>query len=75
MNDIKKDMKSRARLFRGLANVLQLDADYIWNDTNNLELICLTESVREAKTTLQQVTDCLTELEYMIYLINREESN
>ncbi len=74
MTEIKKDMKSRARLLRGLANVLQLDADYIWTDANNFDLICLGESVNEAKTTLQQATDCLTELEYLVYLTKREGS-
>lgn len=74
MTEIKKDMKSRARLLRGLANVLQLDADYIWTDANNFDLICLGESLHEAKMTLQQATDCLTELEYLVYLTKREES-
>lgn len=74
MSEIKRGMKARARLLRGLTNVLQLDADYIWNDSNNYEILCLNESIREAKATLQQVTDCLTELEYMLYLAKREES-
>ena len=74
MNDIKRDMRGRARLLRGLANVLQVDADYIWSDSNNFELLCLNESIKEAKTTLQQLTDCLTELEYLLYLTRRDES-
>lgn len=74
MKEIKKEMKSRARLLRGLANVLQLDAEYIWSDANNFDVDCLGESLREAKLTLQQSTDCLTELEYHLYLIRREES-
>jgi hypothetical protein len=74
MNEIKRGIKARARLFRGLTNVLQVDADYIWSDSSNQEILCLSESIREAKLTLQQVTDCLTELEYMLYLLKREES-
>lgn len=74
MNELKRGIKARARLLRGLTNVLQVDADYIWSDSNNHEVLCLTESIREAKLTLQQVTDCLTELEYMLYLMKREES-
>jgi len=74
MNEIKRSIKARARLLRGLTNVLQVDADYIWSDSNNNDRVCLTESIREAKMTLQQVTDCITELEYMLYLIKREES-
>lgn len=74
MKELKKEMKARAKLLRGLANVLQLDADYIWSDANHFDLICLNESVKEAKMTLQQAVDCMTELEYHLYLIAREES-
>ena len=74
MNEIKRSIKARARLLRGLTNVLQVDADYIWSDSSNQELLCLNESIREAKTTLQQINDCITELEYMLYLIRNEES-
>lgn len=74
MHEIKRGIKARARLLRGLTNVLQVDADYIWSDSNNHEVLCLGESIREAKMTIQQVTDCLTELEYMLYLMKREES-
>jgi hypothetical protein len=74
MNEIRRGIKARARLLRGLTNVLQLDSDYIWSDASNQEILCLGESVREAKATLQQVTDCITELEYMMYLLKREES-
>ena len=74
MNELRRGIKARARLLRGLTNVLQVDADYIWSDSNNYEVLCLSESIKEAKLTLQQVTDCLTELEYMLYLMKREES-
>lgn len=74
MNEIRRGVRGRARLLRGLTNVLQVDADYIWSDSSDHDLVCLGESIREAKTTLQQITDCLTELEYMLYLMKREES-
>ena len=74
MNEMRRGLKTRARLLRGLVNVMQADADYIWSDSNNYEILCLTESLKEAKTTLQQITDCMTEIEYMLYLIKREES-
>jgi len=74
MKDIKREVKARARLLRGLANVFQLDADYIWSDSSRYDAMCLNESVQEAKITLQQITDSLTELEYLLYLIRREES-
>ena len=74
MNEIARGLKGRARLLRGLTNVLQVDADYIWSDSSNQELLGLNESIREAKTTLQQINDCITVLEYMLYLIRNEES-
>lgn len=74
MNEIRRGVRGRARLLRGLTNVLQVDADYIWSDSSDHDLVCLGESIREAKTTLQQITDCLTELEYMLYLMKRKES-
>lgn len=73
MNEIKRGLKGRARLLRGLTNVLQVDADYIWSDSSNHEILCLNESIREAKATLQQINDCMTELEYMLYLLKHEE--
>ena len=74
MNEIKRGIKARARLLRGLANVLQVDADYIWSDSITHEIVGLNESIREANITGHQVTDCLTELEYMLYLLKHEES-
>lgn len=74
MNEIKRGVRGRARLLRGLTNVLQVDADYIWSDSSDHDLVCLGESIREAKTTLQQINDCMTELEYMLYLLKHEES-
>jgi hypothetical protein len=74
MHELKRGLKGRARLLRGLTNVLQVDADYIWSDANNHEVLCLNESIKEAKTTLQQINDCVTELEYMLYLLKHDES-
>ena len=74
MNDIKRELKERARSVRGLANGLGYDTDYIYTDANNFDLICMGESLREAKETLQKLTDSLKELEYLLYLIKREDS-
>lgn len=74
MNDIKRELKERARSARGLVNGLVCDTDYIYTDANNFDLICMGESLREAKETLQKLTDSLKELEYLLYLIKREDS-
>lgn len=72
MTDIKQEMKDRARLARGLANALGYDTEYVYTDVQNFDLICLDESLRETKDTLQKLTDNLTELEYLVYLIKKE---
>lgn len=74
LNDIKREMTERARLSRGLATAIGFDFEYVYTDVKNFDIICLTESIRESKDTLQKLTDNLTELEYLLYLVKREES-
>lgn len=74
MTDIKKEMRDRARLARGLANALGHDVDYIHMDVENFDLICMNESIRETKETLQKLMDNITELEYLFYLLKRDDS-
>lgn len=74
MNDIKREMKTRARLAKGLSNALTSDVEYICSDVDSYDVICMDSSIREAKDTLQKLVDNLTELEYLLYLIKREES-
>ena len=73
MNDIKKEMKDRARLARGLVNALKYDVDYIYSDVKNYDIICLDESLRETKDTIQRLTDNVTEIEYLLYLMRQHE--
>ena len=72
MCDIKREMKVRARLTRGLANALQSDADYIYSDVNNFDVLCMSESLKEAKDTLQKITANIAELEYLLELTRKE---
>ena len=72
MCDIKKDLRDRARHIRGLATALTYDADYLFSDIKNYDLLCLGESLHETKITLQQLVDSVTELEYQLYLIKRD---
>lgn len=74
MTDIKKEMRDRARLARGLANALGHDVDYVHMDVENFDLICMNESIRETKDTLQKLMDNITELEYLMYLLKKDES-
>lgn len=74
MCDIKKEIRERARLSRVLANALGHDADYIYSDAENYDLMCLGESIKETKETIQKMIDNVMELEYLLYLIKKEES-
>ena len=71
---IKIDMKKRASIAAGIVNLLQDDVDHIKADTYDFDLICLEESLKDARTTLQMLTDNITEIEYMLYLIKSKES-
>ena len=72
--NVKHDMRKRARVAMGLMNLLRDDIEQIRTDTNDFDLICLKESIKDAKTTLQMITDNITEIEYMLYLANSKES-
>ena len=71
MTDIRREMQTRARLSYGLLNVLKDDVDCINIDTDNNDLVSLTESIIETKITLQKMVDNITELEYIVYLSRR----
>ena len=72
MTDIKKEMIDRARLARGLTNALCYDVDYIYSDVKDLDFICMGESIRETKDTLQKLVDNVTEIEYLLYLLKSD---
>lgn len=74
MTDIKQEMRDRARLARGLANALGYDTEYVYTDVQNFDLICLDESLRETKDTIQKLTDNIKELEYLVYLIKKQDA-
>lgn len=74
MCNIKKELRDRARLVRGLANALGYDAEYVHVDVENFDLVCLNESLRETKETLQKLTDNLTEIEYLMYLLKKGDT-
>ena len=73
MSDIKKEMRDRARLARGLVNALKCDVDYICTDVKAYDIVCLEESLREAKDTTQRLVDNLKEIEYLLYLMRQKE--
>ena len=78
VNNIKKKMKTRARLARGLVNALRYDIDYICSDIDTYDVLCMNESIKESikesKNTIEKLIDNITELEYLLYLIKNESN-
>lgn len=73
MCDIRKELKDRARLARGLVNGLGCDIEYLYSDADSFDLICLEESIRESKEMIQKITANLTEIEYLLYLVKKND--
>ena len=63
---IRNEIKARARLTRGLLNILKDDIDMLNTDADNLNLISIEESITETKNTLCDIMDNVNELEYAV---------
>lgn len=63
---IRNEIKARARLAKGLLNILKDDIDMLNIDADNLNLISIEESIRETKDTLCDIMDDINELEYAV---------
>lgn len=73
-NDIKVNMKKRAKMVAGMVNLLRDDVEYLKADANDFDVLCLEESIKDTKATLQMLTDNVKEIEYLLYLANSKES-
>ena len=70
--EIKLIMRGKARLAKGLVNLLKDDTEHIYNDVNEFDMIRFEEDLREAKRTTQQLADVITDLEHYSFLIKRD---
>lgn len=71
MKNAKLELRKRARTCNGLLNLLKDDIEQIAIDVNEFDIICLEESLRDARGTLQMLTDNVTEMEYKLYLLKQ----
>lgn len=62
------EMKKSARMIRGLASVLQDDAEYMRIDAEGFDLVGLTEAIREGKETVKLLSERMAELECLVFL-------
>ena len=65
----KLEMRKRARAIEGLINLLRDDAEQLRIDAADFDVICLEESIKDARTTMQMLVDNVTEMEYLLYLV------
>ena len=73
--DVKLDMRRKARMIRGTVNLLIDDANYICTDADDFDLVGLRESIPEAKETVEKLIDHIADLEYAVYLSTNEGSS
>lgn len=71
-NDVKRDIKKKSQLIRGLVNLLKDGAEYICADANDFDLVALGISIDEIKDTVQRIVDNVAELEYALYLSKQD---
>lgn len=64
-------MRSKARLTKGLMNILSDDVERITNEVDDYDIVNLKDSIEDAKGTLQCLLDNIVELEYTVYLSRR----
>lgn len=65
-------MRNKARLAKGLVNLLKDDTEQMCVDVEDLDMFSLEEAIREAKRTAQNLLDTVRELERDLRTIKRE---
>lgn len=70
--DLKMIMRGKARLAKGLVNLLKDDTELIYGDVNDFDMARLEEDIREAKRTTQQLTDVITDIEHYLFLAKKD---
>lgn len=70
--EIKMVMRSKARLASGLVNLLKDDTNQMCIDVDDLDMFSLSEAIREAKRTTQNLLDTINDLERDMRLLKRD---
>lgn len=70
--ELKMIMRSKARLARGLVNLLIDDTDQMCVDVEDFDMFSLEEAIREAKRTAGNLTETIKELERDLKLAKRD---
>lgn len=70
--ELKMTMRAKARLANGLVNLLKDDTNQMCIDVDDFDMFSLSEAIREAKRTSQNLLDTITELERDLRHIKRD---
>lgn len=70
--ELKMIMRSKAKLSRGLVNLLIDDTEQMVIDVDDFDMFSLEEAIREAKRTSQNLVDIIKELERDLKLAKRD---
>lgn len=62
----KNEIKARARLSRGLVNILKEDIDMLNIDADDFNLFTIGESIKEVRDTINDILANIDELEYVV---------
>ena len=62
----KNEIRARARLSRGLVHILKDDVDMLNIDADDFNLFTINESIKEVKSTIQDMLDNINELELAV---------
>ena len=62
----KNEIKARARLSRGLVNILKEDVEMLIVDADSFNLFTIDEAIKDTKDTIQDILDNLNELELAV---------
>ena len=73
LKELKLLMRGKARLARGLVNLLKDDTEQVYNDVNMFDVISLEEAIRDTKRTTQQLMDATIDLEYYLLLAKQDK--
>jgi hypothetical protein len=71
-NDLKMTMRSKARLAKGLVNLLIDDTKQMCIDVDDFDMFSLAEAIREAKRTSQNLIDTINDIERDIRVAKRD---
>ena len=70
--ELKMVMRSKARLANGLVNLLKDDTQQMCIDTDDFDMYSLSEAIREARRTTQNLLDTINELERDVRIAKRD---